>query len=90
MGVCLAPNSLYPHRHKGNGVLAWEDSSLPRRTRKSITRIEVKSALGEEAAQEAGLKQEDLLERSTPSQSSGMTKYQEGGEKRGRDTVSQE
>lgn len=90
MGVCLAPNSLYPHVNKRNGVLAWEDSSIPRRTRKSITRIEVKkSAIGEEAAQKAGLKQ-DFLEGSTPSQSSGMTKYQEGGEKRERDTVSQE
>lgn len=53
------------------------------------SRIEVKSAVGEEAAQKAGLKQ-DFLEGSTPSQSSGMTKYQEGGEKRERDTVSQE
>lgn len=65
-------------------MLAWEGSSIPRRIRKSVTRIGVKRAVGEGSAQEAGLGQEDFLEGSTPSQSSGMTKCQEGREKRGR------
>lgn len=65
-------------------MLAWEGSSIPRRIRKSVTRIGVKSAVGGGSAQEAGFGQEDFLEGSTPSQSSGMTKCQEEREKRGR------